>query len=52
MRFGFEEAYEVLTRLLSPQQTATFHGRYYMLNDARCNPRPVQQPPPADMHRR
>jgi F420-dependent oxidoreductase-like protein len=42
----FEEACEVLTRLLSPQQAATFHGRYFKLNDARCNPGPVQQPHP------
>jgi F420-dependent oxidoreductase-like protein len=42
----FEEACEVLTRLLSPQQTATFHGRYFKLNDARCNPKPLQQPHP------
>lgn len=42
----FEEACEVLTRLLSPQHTATFHGRCYQLNDARCNPKPVQRPHP------
>jgi F420-dependent oxidoreductase-like protein len=42
----FEEACEVLIRLLSPQHAATFHGSYYMLNDARCNPKPVQQPHP------
>jgi alkanesulfonate monooxygenase SsuD/methylene tetrahydromethanopterin reductase-like flavin-dependent oxidoreductase (luciferase family) len=34
----------VLTRLLSPQETTTFHGRYYMLTRARCQPKPVQQP--------
>jgi F420-dependent oxidoreductase-like protein len=42
----FEEACEVLTRLLSAPETATFHGRYYELNDARCNPKPRQQPHP------
>jgi F420-dependent oxidoreductase-like protein len=42
----FEEACEVLTGLLSPQETTTFKGRYYELTDARCNPRPVQQPHP------
>src|ERR1700678_3188409 len=41
-----EEACEVLTGLLSPQQTTTFKGRYYDLTAARCNPKPVQQPPP------
>ena len=42
----FEEACEVLTGLLSPQQTVTFQGRYYGLNGARCNPGPVQRPHP------
>ena len=37
-----EEACEVLTGLLSPQETTTFKGRYYQLTDARCNPKPVQ----------
>jgi F420-dependent oxidoreductase-like protein len=41
-----EEACEVLTGLLSPQQMTTFKGRYYDLTDARCNPKPVQQPHP------
>jgi F420-dependent oxidoreductase-like protein len=42
----FEEACEVITGLLSPQETTTFKGRYYELTDARCNPKPVQQPHP------
>jgi F420-dependent oxidoreductase-like protein len=42
----FEEACAVLTGLLSPQETTTFAGRYYQLADARCNPKPVQQPHP------
>ncbi|HEY4852968.1 MAG TPA: LLM class F420-dependent oxidoreductase [Streptosporangiaceae bacterium] len=42
----FEEACEVLTGLLSPQETTTFKGSYYELTDARCNPKPVQQPHP------
>ncbi len=42
----FEEACEVLTGLLSPQETTTFKGHYYQLTDARCNPKPVQQPHP------
>ena len=42
----FEEACQVLTGLLSPQPAITFCGRYYRLTDARCNPRPVQQPHP------
>jgi len=42
----FEEACEVLTGLLSPQQTFSFKGSYYQLTDAMCNPKPVQQPHP------
>src|SRR6201998_3873650 len=42
----FEEACEVLTGLLSPQETTTFNGRYYQLTDARCDPKPVQHPHP------
>jgi F420-dependent oxidoreductase-like protein len=41
-----EEACQVLAGLLSPQETTTFKGRYYELTDARCSPKPVQQPHP------
>ena len=41
----FEEACEVLVGLLS-QETTSFAGRYYQLRDARCEPKPVQQPHP------
>jgi F420-dependent oxidoreductase-like protein len=41
----FEEACAVLTGLLS-QPTTTFKGSYYQLADARCEPKPVQQPHP------
>ena len=41
----FEEACEVLVGLLS-QETTTFSGSYYQLTEARCEPKPVQQPHP------
>jgi F420-dependent oxidoreductase-like protein len=41
-----EEACEVLTGLLGPQQKTSFKGRYYELTDAMCNPKPAQQPHP------
>jgi F420-dependent oxidoreductase-like protein len=41
-----EEACQVLTGLLSPQETTTFKGSYYQLTDARCDPKPRQQPHP------
>ena len=40
-----EEACEVLDLLLS-QETSSFVGKYYRLNDARCEPKPVQKPRP------
>ncbi|KAA0234260.1 MAG: LLM class F420-dependent oxidoreductase [Actinobacteria bacterium] len=41
----FDEACEVLSGLLTRSQT-TFHGSYYDLTDAYCEPKGVQQPPP------
>jgi F420-dependent oxidoreductase-like protein len=41
----FEEACEVLVGLLS-QETTSFCGSFYELSNARCNPKPVQQPHP------
>lgn len=42
----FEEACHVLTGLLGPAETTTFTGHYCQLTDARCDPKPVQQPHP------
>lgn len=39
-----DEALEVIKRLWT-EERASFTGRYYQLNEAVCNPRPVQQPP-------
>ena len=41
----FEEGCEVVHRLLTQTQTR-FEGEYYQLKDARCEPKPVQQPRP------
>lgn len=41
----FEEGIEVIVRLLS-QQATDFEGEYYRLTDARCEPKPVQNPLP------
>jgi F420-dependent oxidoreductase-like protein len=41
----FEEACEVIIGLLS-DGTTTFKGRFYQLDNARCNPKPVQRPHP------
>src|SRR5712671_2031972 len=41
----FDEGVEAIVGLLS-QTTTTFAGRYVKLTDARCEPKPVQQPHP------
>jgi F420-dependent oxidoreductase-like protein len=41
----FDEACEVLIGLLS-YETTTFEGKHYKVTDARCEPKPVQQPHP------
>ncbi len=41
----FDEAIEVVVSLLT-NETTTFSGRYYKLNEARNEPKPVQQPHP------
>jgi F420-dependent oxidoreductase-like protein len=41
----FEEGIEVIVRLLS-QEVTDFAGRYFTITDARCEPKPVQQPHP------
>jgi F420-dependent oxidoreductase-like protein len=40
-----EEGVEVIVRLLS-QEVTDFQGRYFTITDARCEPKPVQQPHP------
>ncbi len=41
----FDEGVEVVVKLLT-QETTTFDGEYYRLVDARCEPKPIQQPTP------
>jgi F420-dependent oxidoreductase-like protein len=41
----FEEACEVIVSLLT-RPTTDFTGRYYRLTNARCEPKPLQQPHP------
>ncbi len=36
----------LLVKLLWGQDRSTFHGRYYRLDDAPCEPKPVQRPHP------
>jgi F420-dependent oxidoreductase-like protein len=39
-----EEGVQVVRALLT-QETTTFHGKYYQLNEARCEPKPLQKRP-------
>jgi F420-dependent oxidoreductase-like protein len=41
----FEEGLEVMHGLLT-STTTTFHGRYYQVTEARCEPKAVQEPHP------
>ena len=41
----FDEACEVIISLLT-NTTSTFDGRYFRLREARCEPKPIQQPHP------
>lgn len=41
----FEEGVEVIVRLLG-QEVTDFQGEYYTITDARCEPKPVQDPIP------
>src|SRR5690349_10043596 len=41
----FEEAIQVVRQLLAVERT-TFHGRFYEVLDAPCDPKPVQRPLP------
>jgi F420-dependent oxidoreductase-like protein len=41
----FDEALEVITSLLT-NTVSSFDGRHHQLRDARCEPKPVQQPHP------
>jgi alkanesulfonate monooxygenase SsuD/methylene tetrahydromethanopterin reductase-like flavin-dependent oxidoreductase (luciferase family) len=41
----FEEAIQIVRSMLSEEST-TFHGAYYDITDAPCDPKPVQSPLP------
>ena len=47
----FDEGVEAMVMLLT-EPVSNFPGQYVRLTDARCEPKPVQRPLPADHHRR
>jgi F420-dependent oxidoreductase-like protein len=44
-----EEAIQLIRKMWTEEPTATFNGRYYQINNAYCNPKPVQKPSPPIM---
>ena len=43
-----EEAVQIIKKMWT-EETATFNGRFYQLNKAYCNPKPIQKPYPPIM---
>jgi F420-dependent oxidoreductase-like protein len=44
-----EEAIEIIRKMWTEEPAATFNGKYYQINNAYCNPKPIQKPSPPIM---
>jgi F420-dependent oxidoreductase-like protein len=45
-----EEAIQIIRKMWTEEEpTATFSGKYYQINNAYCNPKPIQKPSPPIM---
>ena len=44
-----EEAIQIIRKMWTEEPAATFSGKYYQINNAYCNPKPVQKPSPPIM---
>src|ERR671923_2253847 len=45
-----EEAIQIIRKMWAEEEpAATFNGRYYQVNNAYCNPKPIQKPSPPIM---
>jgi F420-dependent oxidoreductase-like protein len=44
-----EEAIQIIRKMWTEEPTATFNGKYYQINNAYCNPKPIQKPSPPIM---
>ncbi len=45
-----EEAIQIIRKMWTEEDpTATFNGKYYQINNAYCNPKPIQKPSPPIM---
>jgi alkanesulfonate monooxygenase SsuD/methylene tetrahydromethanopterin reductase-like flavin-dependent oxidoreductase (luciferase family) len=41
-----EEAIQVIRKMWTEEPSASFEGKYYQINNAYCNPKPIQKPSP------
>jgi F420-dependent oxidoreductase-like protein len=41
-----EEAIQIIRKMWTDEPSASFNGRYYQINGAYCNPKPIQKPSP------
>src|SRR5215207_10001240 len=44
-----EEAIQIIRKMWTEEPAATFNGKYYQINHAYCNPKPIQKPSPPIM---
>lgn len=44
-----EEAIQIIRKMWTEEPAATFNGKYYQINNAYCNPKPIQKPSPPIM---
>jgi F420-dependent oxidoreductase-like protein len=44
-----EEAIQIIRKMWTEQSTASFNGKYYQINNAYCNPKPIQKHSPPIM---
>jgi F420-dependent oxidoreductase-like protein len=41
-----EEAIQIIRKMWTEEHSASFNGKYYQINNAYCNPKPIQKPTP------
>ena len=41
-----EESLVIIKKMLTKQQASSFNGKHYTIKEARCNPKPIQNPHP------
>lgn len=44
-----EETIQIIRKMWTEEPAATFNGKYYQINNAYCNPKPIQKPSPPIM---